>query len=246
VESITDKVSFALADIKSINPAPAVIESAMKVKVRFNLGSTSAKGNTESESQHFDGEFVARSEKNRYTLGAELNRAEDDSEQTVNNSIGYIKYDHFLTERWFIYSNALFEKDRFKDLNLRSALGLGGGYQILESPSVNLSGEAGFTYINEDFYNATDEGYSAGRWAINFDKYFLENFIQLFHFHEGFLRVDDTNDLLIRSRTGLRVPIYKAFNATFQINYDWDKRPSPGLKKADRMYIMTIGYQIDK
>ena len=244
--SIHETVSFDLADVKSINQAPADIEPTVKLKARFNLGSTSAKGNTETESQHFDGEFVARTEKNRYTVGAEINRAEDDGEPTVNNSIGYIKYDHFLTDKWFLYSNALFEKDRFKDLNLRTALGLGAGYQILESQSINLSGEAGLTYINKDFDNAPDEGYPAGRWAVNFDKYFFDKFIQFFHFNEGFFGVEDRDDILIRSRTGFRIPVYKAFNATFQINYDWDKRPSPGLKKTDMMYILSLGYQIDK
>jgi len=245
IDSIAETVSFHLANVKSINPAPVDIEPIVKLKARFNLGSTLAKGNTETESQHFDGEFVARTEKNRYTVGAEINRVEDDGEQTVNNSIGYIKYDHFVTNKWFLYSNALFEKDRFKDLNLLTALGMGAGYQILESQSINLSGEAGLTYINKDFDNAPDEGYPAGRWAVNFDKYFFDKFIQFFHFNEGFLGVEDTDDILIRSRTGFRIPVYKAFNVTFQINYDWDKRPSPGLKKTDWMYILTLGYQFD-
>jgi putative salt-induced outer membrane protein YdiY len=242
---IAEPVSFDLADVKAINPAPEPIEPEIEIRALFNLGATIAKGNTETESHHFDGEFVARTEKNRYTAGAELNRAEDSGKKTANDLTGYLKYDHFLNEKWFLYSNALFEKDIFRDINLRTATGLGAGYQFLETPLINLSGELGLSYINEDFEKAPDKGYNTGRWALNLDKYLFQQMIQFFHFHEGFIGFEDMNDILIRSRTGFRIPLYKALNATLQLNYDWDKAPSPGRKKSDKMYILNLGYQFD-
>lgn len=242
-DNIDETLSFDLAEVKSINP-PA--EPVVKLKGYLNIGLTSAKGNTDNESHHMDGEFVARTEKNRYTVGAEINRADDDGEQTANNSLGYLKYDHFLKDKFFLYSNAFFEKDKFKDLNLRTAIGLGSGYQVLEQALINLSVEGGLAYINEDLENDLDNDYQSARWALNFDKYFFDKVIQFFHFHEGFFGFEDEKDILIRSRTGIRVPVYKAFNATLQFNYDWDKMPSAGRKKADSMYIFTLGYQFDK
>jgi putative salt-induced outer membrane protein YdiY len=241
-DNIDETVSFDLAEVKSINPPT---EPVVKLKGHLNIGLTSSKGNTENESQHLDGEFVARTEKNRYTVGAEINRADDDGEQTVNNSVGYLKYDHFMTDKYFVYSNAFFEKDKFKDLNLRTALGLGAGYQFLEKPLINLSIEGGLAYINEDLENDLDEDYQSARWALNFDKYLLDKAVQFFHFHEGFLGFEEKSDLFIRSRTGFRLPIYKAFNATLQFNYDWDKMPAAGREKSDIMYIFNLGYQFD-
>jgi putative salt-induced outer membrane protein YdiY len=240
-----EPVSFDLVDVKAINPGPDVIEPEVRITALFNLGVNAARGNTETESQHFDGEFVARTEKNRYTVGAELNTAEDKGEKTANDLTGYLKYDHFLDEKWFFYSNALFEKDIFRDINLRTAMGLGAGYQFLEKPLINLSGELGLSYINEDLENAPDKGYNTGRWALNLDRYLFQQIIQFFHFHEGFIGFEDMNDILIRSRTGFRIPLYKSLNATLQFNYDWDKVPSPGRKKTDKMYILNLGYQFD-
>ena len=240
---IDETVSFDLAEIKSINPPT---EPVVKLKGHLNIGLTSAKGNTDNESHHMDGEFVARTEKNRYTVGAEINRANDDGEETVNNSLGYLKYDHFLSDKFFLYSNAFFEKDKFKDLNLRTALGLGGGYQILEQPLINLSVEGGLAYINEDLEDDLDDDYQSARWALNFDKYLFDKVIQFFHFHEGFLALEGEKDIFIRSRTGFRIPVYKAFNATLQFNYDWDKKPSAGRKKSDSMYLFNLGYQFEK
>ena len=239
---IVETVSFYIDDIKSINSEPQ-IHKPVKTKGHINVGITAAKGNSDTEAQHLDGEFVARTQKNRYTLRGELNRAEDKGEKTVNNAYGFLKYDHFIKRKWFIYSNASFEKDEFKDLNLRSSLGAGAGYQFIESPITNLSFEAGLSYVNEDFDEAADDSYPGGRWAVNFDKYFWEKAFQFFHFHEGLFGLEDTGDIFIRSRTGVRVPLYKNIEATAQYHYDWDKSPKPGREKVDETYLLTLGYQ---
>lgn len=240
---IVETVSFDLMEVRAINPKPAVTEPAVKTKGHVNIGLTSTRGNSDTGTQHLDGEFVARSSKNRFTIGAELNRAEDDGEKTVNNAFGSLKYDHFLTQKWYLYSSASFEKDEFKDLDLRTTLGLGAGYQFLETPITNLSLEAGLTYVNEDYDTGEDDGFPSARWALNFDRYFAKKVIQFFHFHEGFVGFEDTDDTIIRSKTGLRLPIYKKLAATAQYNLDWDKSPKPGREKTDHMYVLTLGYQ---
>ena len=241
-DNMVETVSFAMANVKSINPPK---EPAVKIKARANIGITSTKGNTEKDTSHFDGEFSARTAKNRYTAGIALNSTKDTGVKTESNTLGYIKYDHFLSEKWFVYSNALFEKDKFKDLNLRSLLGVGAGYQFFETPITNLSLEAGLNYIDEDYITATDESYSSGRWAINYDRYFHDKAFQFFHFHEGYVSLEDTNDIFIKSRTGIRVPLFVHFNATLQYNLDWEKSPAPGRDKTDRTLMFTLGYQLE-
>jgi putative salt-induced outer membrane protein YdiY len=210
-----------------------------------NIGMTFTSGNTEKDTTHFDGEFSARTEKNRYTAGGQLNRSEDNGIKTESNSLGYLKYDHFLSEKWFAYANSLFEKDRFKDLNLRSALGVGIGHQFFETAETNLSLESGLNYVSDDYIVAPDESYSSGRWAINYDKYFFSKAFQFFHFHEGFVSLEDSEDMFIKSRTGIRVPIYKRLNASLQYNLDWEKSPSPGREKTDKVLMFTLGYMFE-
>ncbi|MFC1494746.1 YdiY family protein [Thermodesulfobacteriota bacterium] len=242
---IAEKMSFALADVKAINPEPPAQEPAVKIKSRLNLGITSSRGNTEKDTQHFGGEFVARTDKNRYTAGGELNKSEDSGNRTENNSLAYLKYDHFLSEKWFLYSNAQFEKDEFKELDLRSLIGIGSGYQFIESPITNLSLETGLNYVNEDYETALDKSYSSGRWSINYDRYFYDKAFQLFHFHESFVSIEDTDDIFIKSRTGIRIPLFKNINATLQYNHDWDKSPPLGREKNDRTLMFTLGYQFE-
>lgn len=239
IGKIVETVSFDLAEVKAINPKE---EPAVKMKGRINIGISAAKGNTETETQHLDGQFVARTAKNRYTVGGEYNRAENKGEKTADSALGYIKYDHFLSQKWFLYSNALFEKDKFKDLNLRATLGAGAGYQFFESDLTNLSLEAGLSYVSVDYEVGEDDDYPAGRWALDYDRYFFGTAFQFFHFHEGFVGLEDTSKFFVRTRTGLRVPLYRQFNATLQYNYDWDNSPAPGREKTDEMYLFTLGY----
>ncbi|NLA75808.1 MAG: DUF481 domain-containing protein, partial [Deltaproteobacteria bacterium] len=119
-DKVAEPVSVTMADIVSINPPD---EPPVKIKAVANMGVTFTSGNTEKDTIHFDGESIAITEKNRYTAGGQLNRGEDNGTKTESNSLGYLKYDHFLSEKWFAYANSLFEKDRFKDLSLRSVLG---------------------------------------------------------------------------------------------------------------------------
>jgi putative salt-induced outer membrane protein YdiY len=239
---ISEPVSVSIADIISLNPPD---EPPVKIKTMANIGMTFTSGNTEKDTTHFDGEFSARTEKNRYTAGGQLNKSEDNGVKTESNSLGYLKYDHFLSKRWFAYANSLFEKDKFKDLSLRSALGVGIGHQFFETPVTNLSLESGLNYVSDDYIVAPDESYSSGRWAINYDKYFYNKAFQFFHFHEGFVSLEDTEDMFIKSRTGIRVPIYKRLNASLQYNLDWERSPSPGREKTDKALMFTLGYMFE-
>ena len=162
--------------------------------------------------------------------------------RTVDRSLGYIKYDHFLTEKWYAFGKSSAERDEFKDLNLRTDVGAGPGYQVFKSDLINLALEAGVSYINEDFDVAEDKDYAAGRGSINYDQWFFKKAFQLFHFNESFVSMDDTDDIIIRMRTGVRIPFYKGINITAQHNFNWDNQPSPGFEKTDQAFIMSLGY----
>ena len=244
LQLITEKnekpILLDLAEVKAIyvKPAPAV-----KFNVRVNVGITVNKGNTDSETYHFDGEAAARTPKNRYTVGGVFNAEYTDKDKTADNLLGYMKYDHFLTKKLYLNTNASFEKDRFKDLDRRTTIGLGLGYQFFETAFTNLSVEAGLSYIKEDFDEASDNSYPGGRWAITFDRYLFKKFVQVFHNQSGFASLEDSSDIFIRTRTGLRFPFYKGFNITAQCDYNWDKSVPPNQDEVDQRYILSLGYQ---
>lgn len=243
-ELITESAHIDLARVSYINPPPEISGHGRRLNARVNLGAARYSGNTDTQTLHLDGEAVVRSLDNRYTVGALHNRSKDSGTETANNSTAYMKYDHFFNDKWFAYVNGVFDKDKFKDLRLRSAIGPGVGYQVFESERTNLALEGGVNYVNEDFIHARDESFAAGRWALKYDHYLIPAKLQLFHVHELLFSLKDSDDILVRTQTGLRVPLFSGLTGTVQFNYDWDRTPALGARKADKGYLFTLGYAL--
>lgn len=238
---ILETSPISLSQITAINP-PAIDSKPVKFSGHGNAGLSIAEGNSNTKNIHIDVESVARTTSNRFTVGAVHNKAETEGVESEDNLTGYMKYDHFFTPKWYAFTNAIFTKDQYKDLNLKTAIGAGAGYQVWEKPEKNLSIELGLNYVNEDYILAEDNGYPAGRWALNFDKLLFNKETQLFHKHQVLVGFEQVDDVSILTQTGLRFPLIDRLNATFQVNWDWDNTPAPDTKRADTDYLATFGY----
>lgn len=234
-------MSLPLASVREIrlHPKPPV-----DVHGHLNVAARTTQGNSKTGSYHGDGEVTARTIKSRYLLGFAANFGKDENGISQQNSLGYVRYDYFLTDQWFLNSNFSVLHDRFRDLNLRTTIGLGAGYQFFETESLKLSVESGINYINEDFRNAGDDGRAAGRWALNYEQGFFDGGLTVFHYDEILVGIDAlTKDILATLRNGLRFPLFMSFVGTVQVNINFDNNPAPGFKKADFAYLLGVGYE---
>lgn len=227
-----------------------------------NFGGGLSGGNTERQNYHADAGVLVRGRDDKVTLGGQYNYGDNTDNpntpqaQTILNARNwqlYGTYSHYFTPQWYAYAHGLFTNDRLQDIQLRSAFGVGAGYQIFESEDLNLSVEAGPDYVNLDFYDfpfdcnrigncsngpLQDRNGIAGRWAVNYDQFIWNRAVQLFHIHEGLIG----DDLFIRSRTGFRVPIWNGIQFTNEIQVDFLDKPAPGKESVDTRYLFSIGY----
>jgi putative salt-induced outer membrane protein YdiY len=230
-----------IAEVKSIYPEP---RPPIRLRGRVNAGITNEKGNTQTDEYRIDAELIARSDKQRFTVGGEFNKQQADDTTTVENWKAYGIYDYFLKPKWFVYGSSLFEHDEFADLDLRTTLGAGAGHQFFESDELNLSVSAGLAYIFENFIVAEDDEFPGAQWLVQYDQYFFNKFVQLFHSNNGYVSLEDASDWLVNTRQGLRFPLYKGFVTTFQYNYDYKNNPSPEAEsKWDSKILFLLGYQ---
>lgn len=240
-EQLSEPLTVDLANIKTINPKPP--KPPLTTTLRLNLGASFASGNTDRQDIYADGEFMARTQHNRYTIGGRYLRSESDDVKTEDRAMGYMKYDHFFTKKWYAYANTSAEKDEFKDIDLRYTLGVGAGYQFIESARTNLSLEGGVSYVDENYIVAEDNSFTAGRWGLRFEHFLLPESLQYFLYHTGLQSIEDSEDLILFTQTGFRIPFYKNLNITAQVNWEYDKSPSPGKKESDYLYVLSLGYQ---
>ena len=229
--------------VRWINPSPHVSGEGVKFNGRFNLGAASTTGNTDTDKVHIDAEVIARALKNRYTAGIAVDEGQTSGVKTESNSLVYLKYDRFLTPKWYAYLNGSAERDRFKDIDLRTVAGVGSGYQFIDTGRTNLSLEGGVSHVRTDFDAAPDEDYAALRWALKFEHYLFKSQVQFFHQHVALFSIDDPEKLLVKSMTGLRMPLADKIRTSLQYNVDWENEPAPGRVKTDRAVLLTLGYE---
>jgi putative salt-induced outer membrane protein YdiY len=218
-------------------------EEALRLSGRVNLGASSSSGNSSVTRLNLDAELVARRRANRFTLGGQGNHASDGGHDTESNVTAYFKYDRFVTQRWYAYGSTTLEHDPFSDIKLRSTLGVGSGYQVLESLRTNLALETGLDYVQTDFYDAPDEQFPAGRLGLRFDIWLIEGRMQFFNRSEGYASLQQLEQSFIRTQTGLRFPLRDRFLAQAQLNYDWDGNPQPGRESVDQTVVFSLGYK---
>jgi putative salt-induced outer membrane protein YdiY len=214
-----------------------------KVSGRINVGASDSSGNTEVTRMYGDAEVIARKAKNRFTLGGRGNYTEDRGTETESNATVYGKYDRFLTRKWYLYANTSFENDKFKDLQLRSTLGAGTGYQFFDTPRTLLSLEGGLDYVHTDFYSQPTEEYPAARVSTRFAYWLWQDILQFFHDNSVYMSLEATEDAFARTQTGLRFPLRANFLASAQLNLDWDGNPAPGRESIDQTVILSLGYR---
>lgn len=228
-------------DLSYINPTPEISKNVRVTTGVANVGISATSGNNDTRNVHIDGEVVTRNKDNRFTVGAVANRATDAGVLSISNNRGYFKYDRFLDNKRYVYSNLSGENDRFKDLRLRTSLGIGRGYQVFESPDLNLSVEGGLNYVHEDYWLKEDKQFPSVRWSMKYDQTFFEK-LTAFHQQEVIISLDNAQDMLARTKTGLRFPLSRQLFGTLQYNIDWDRTPAPDTVSMDRTLLFNVGY----
>jgi putative salt-induced outer membrane protein YdiY len=228
-----------LGQVKYIGRRP---KPAIRIRGDVNAGLDVKRGNTDTDAAHLDATVVARTAKDRATFHGEYDREKAEGIDTANRWLTYLDYNRFLNKKLFAFGNATFESDEFRDLNLRSTLGAGLGYEVFDTPQRNLDVRGGLAYVDEDFDIGEDKTYPSFTWGFNYDEWLFDKITQFFHRHQGFISLGDPSKTVIRTRTGFRFPLPKGFSTTLQYNWDWDNNPAPGADPVDTRALVLIGY----
>ena len=229
----------ALADIVALSrPQPAWV-----ITGGGGAGIVQTAGNTQVNNVRLSGDVVARGAADRYTVSAIATHANDRGVETARNWSLTGKYDRFLTSRLFANANANFTNDRFRDIDLRTALGAGLGYQIIETARTTLTADAGLAWVHENFTSIADDSYAAAHESAGLQVQLVPGRVQAFHQHDGYFGVTGDDKMFIRTQNGVRVGLAAGFVTTIQEDLDYDRRPSPGRRQTDRTFSLTLGYR---
>ena len=80
--------------------------------------------------------------------------------------------------------------------------------------------------------------------SIDYDHFFFNKRVQLFHVQIGWISLFDSNTWVIKTRQGLRFPIYEGFTSTIRHDYNYDNDPSSDADdKWDSKMMFLLGWR---
>jgi putative salt-induced outer membrane protein YdiY len=231
-----------LAQIRFINPTPDESGIGYAKVGHLGLALSQTRGNSTDDQYHGDGELVLRASAHRVTIAGDGNYGRDGGVASTSNWRTNARYDRFYAPKEFLYGKIALENNRYKDVRLRSVTGGGYGHQLYEDDTTTLSVRGGLSYVDVSHYELPREGYGAVSWGIDFRRRLRMFPGELFHNQEGRRGMNGRNGTVLQTRTGLRLPLGEQFNATAQVNADWESQPTAERKKTDTTVMIGLGY----
>lgn len=228
-----------MSNVQAINPLP-VPSTAFDGSI--TLGGNRQSGNTDRNALSAAVDAVIKGSKHRFTLGLLTNYAKEDDQITERNTFGRLKYDFFFTKQVYGYLNSELLYDRFKDLNLRTVIGPGVGYQVWDDEVKSMAFEVGLAYYNEDRNEGEDQSWVSARLAARF----VYKFTVGIEFSENltlYPSLENGGEFTLRNEAAVTSPI--AFGWALQLRSIIEHNSDPDLdtiEKTDYSWILGLNY----
>ncbi|MCX5913560.1 MAG: DUF481 domain-containing protein, partial [Deltaproteobacteria bacterium] len=240
VESSPERAAATveMSKVAAINPPP---KPPAKLTGNISLGGAYQTGNTDRRSFSAAADASIKGERDRFGIRFLFNYAEEKEEVTARNTYGSLKYDYFFTKQFYGYLGLELLRDHFKDLNLRTIVGPGVGYQVWDDPVKFLFLEGGIAYYSEDRRDAQDDSWVAARLAGNF-RYTLSKYLTFSDRLEFYPSLANANDFTLRNEAAILSPIGAGWSLKLANIIDYDNSPPQYISKTDMTWILGLQY----
>ncbi|MBC8283375.1 MAG: DUF481 domain-containing protein [Nitrospinae bacterium] len=226
-------------EIISIN-APQEKPKAWKGKIQ--AGGTHQSGNTDRVSFNLGAQGKLKFDQERIELKFLTIYTEENDKITSRNTFGRMQYDHFFTEKWYGLLSMEALNDKFKNLNLRLAVGPGIGHQFWDDDVKELKLEVGITYFSEDLKNGEDRQFMTGRLAKKFDYKFSE-FVSFSNDMIAFPSFEKIGDLKLRNEATLNTRLIEDWSLNLSHILDYNNDAPVGTKASDSLITFGLQYE---
>jgi putative salt-induced outer membrane protein YdiY len=235
--------SLALTDLGQINP-PENPPAHWTGSVKLHAGTVS--GNTQRRSIGSSFEAIRRTEIDRITVDGLWDYAQDQESGvwtlTERRAGAGLKYDYFISKKWYALANTRALGDTLADLRLRYSAGAGIGYQVIDTDKTSLLTEVGLSYFNESYLSGTPStDYLAARLAYKLN-YQLSKTQRLLHSVEAFPSTERATDVNFTMNTELQTNLTDSMIASLAWVWDYDNTPAIGRKRSDHRVLLSIGW----
>ena len=235
---------FSPLDITSIQSTDRVQRVVAMLPLdwvsRVDLSAVFSSGNSTTES--FNALAESRLKRSNAEHLATLLRNTEKAERITSKDQVDLSYGfkRFISPRWYGSANGNYFRDELKDIDQRLSVGAGLGFQLANSRLGVLSTELGVSAVQERF-NGIDRTNPAARWAIDFQRYFFDRQVELFHRQTVLAIASEGRGQVLTSSTGLRFALSERVDTALRTDLNYETDPPLGSQNTDTTYTLGIG-----
>lgn len=224
-----------MKSVTAINPPPAGSWHG-SVSASGNIQS----GNTDRSGFTLGADALRQGDSDRFNIRFLYNIAQEDGSMSSRNFYGALKYDYFFTRKFYGYLGVELLNDKFKDLNLRTVVGPGAGYQVWDDPIKLLALEAGIAYFSEDLQIQEDKRWITARLAANY-RYKLTDWLVFTDQLVVYPSLESIN-FVLRNEAALLTALGSGWSLKIADILDYNSKVEAGVKNTDSNFIVGLQY----
>jgi hypothetical protein len=217
-----EPTKVALRDTTPINARPEEGDPMRHVG-HVMVQAIYTRGNADSEHVYADGKLTGRSKPSRYALAGKLQRRSSPAIGTTTAWRGSGNYDRFLNDAPFAYVRGWLEHNEPRGIDQLALVGAGLGRQLVDTLNHDLSVRGGLDYVTLDRIAGTDTDFPGLGWGIDWRYVPIGWSVELFHDQLGLWSLENTDNVFLRSRTGVRLPLAGGLRGVAQVNINWER-----------------------
>lgn len=153
-----------------------------------------------------------------------------------------------ISDRFYVYALAQYERDQFQGFSGRYAVSGGLGFQALRKDDIQLSVKAGPAYRVTQFVDGRNDSRIAGLIGLDFD-WAITDRLKLTQDTNAVAETGGSAVAIIDSQnttldliTGLNAKINSSLSARFSYAVEYNSNPPPGAVQTDTLSRVTLIY----
>jgi len=153
-----------------------------------------------------------------------------------------------ISDRFYVYALAQYERDRFQGFSGRYAVSGGLGFQALKRDDIQLSVKVGPAYRVTQFVDGREDSRIAGLVGLDFD-WDITDRLKLTQDTNAVaetggsaLAIIDSQNTTLDLITGLNAKINSSLSARFSYAVEYNSNPPPGAVQTDTLSRVTLIY----
>jgi putative salt-induced outer membrane protein YdiY len=233
----SNRVVIDVKNISAINSPPISQWSGSVVAAGNNQT-----GNTDRSAFRLGLDAVRRSDKDRFSMSFFYDISNENVTLTSRSFYGTLKYDYFFTKKFYGHLGVELLNDKFKDLNLRTIIGPGVGYQVRDVPKQALAVEVGLTYFSEDYKIANDKSWISARFATNY-RYKIRETIMFTNNLVLYQSLENISDISLRNEAAIATSLGSGWSMKLANILEYNNAPVVGIKNTDSNFLLGLQYE---